>query len=96
MKLQVYTLIIIGAAYALALQPNWKIGQQVNTSSGKVIGGRASTGSEVSGYFGIPYAKPPVGDLRFAPPERFSRNSIIDAKSFVFHPCFAMVLSNEI
>jgi cholinesterase len=88
MKLKVFTHFIIRATSGLALQLKWKIGQQVSTTSGQVIGGRASTGSEVSGYFGIPYAKPPVGDLRFAPPEKFEGNGIINATSFVFHPLF--------
>jgi cholinesterase len=83
MKLKIFTFLLIKGTWAVALQSNWKIGQLVGTSSGNVIGGRASNGSEVSGYFGIPYAKPPVGDLRFAPPEKFEGNGIINATSFV-------------
>ena len=36
------------------------------TTRGPVQG--SSLSSEVSGYFGIPYAAPPVGDLRWKPP----------------------------
>jgi para-nitrobenzyl esterase len=38
----------------------------VNTSNGNVAGSRIENG--VSAFLGIPYAKPPKGDLRFAPP----------------------------
>jgi cholinesterase len=83
MKLKIFTLLLIKGIWAVAFQSNWKIGQSVSTSSGNVIGGRASNGSEVSGYFGIPYAKPPVGDLRFAPPDKFEGYGTINATSFV-------------
>ncbi|PVH90893.1 alpha/beta-hydrolase [Periconia macrospinosa] len=66
----------------ITLLQKWKIGQLVSTSSGTVIGGNASNGSEVSGYFGIPYAKPPIGDLRFAPPQKFEGRGTINATSF--------------
>jgi cholinesterase len=88
MKLKVFTHFVIRATCGLALQSIWKIRQQVSTSSGKVIGGRASTGSEVSGYFGIPFAKPPIGDLRFAPPERIEGNGITNATSFASKTLF--------
>jgi len=83
MKVILFALCVISGTWAADLQSNWKIGQPVSTSSGHVIGGRASIGSEVSGYFGIPYAKPPVGNLRFAPPERFEGKGTINATSFV-------------
>jgi cholinesterase len=83
MKITLLALFVISGTWAADLRSNWKIGQPVSTSSGHVIGGRASVGSEVSGYFGIPYAKPPVGNLRFAPPERFEGKETINATSFV-------------
>ena len=55
----------------------WGIGQTVPTTSG-IVQGHAATwpGNEaVSEYLGIPYAAPPLGDLRFAPPTRFTPNS---------------------
>lgn len=54
----------------------------VNTSSGIVEGRVASDTAGVSEYLGIPYAQPPVGNLRWAPPERFSGSSTINATSF--------------
>jgi cholinesterase len=54
---------------------NWTVGQSVKTSSG-VVSGHASgnLGLGVSEYLGIPFAAPPIGDLRFAPPQAFVSN----------------------
>lgn len=43
----------------------------VNTTSGLIIGHAAPNRSDVSEFLGIRYAEPPVGVLRFAPPERY-------------------------
>ncbi|WQF78714.1 Putative carboxylesterase, type B, carboxylesterase type B, carboxylesterase type B, active [Colletotrichum destructivum] len=56
----------------------------VQTSNGPITGHLASNSSNVLEYLGIPYVKPPVGDLRFAPPERFIGNSSYEASSFGF------------
>ncbi|KAK8780003.1 carboxylesterase 1C-like [Amblyomma americanum] len=42
----------------------------VQTSSGLLVGFRAKAGQhyDVNQYLGVPYAQPPVGPLRFAPP----------------------------
>lgn len=44
----------------------------VSTTSGRIIGHTAPNRSEVTEFLGIPYAEPPIGDLRFAPPKPFS------------------------
>ena len=46
---------------------------EVNTSSGTVVGKLETlpNGKSVYEYLGIPYAKPPVNELRFARPESF-------------------------
>lgn len=44
----------------------------VTTNYGKLIGKRLNvkgTNQAVDGYFGIPFAKPPIGPLRFSPPK---------------------------
>ncbi|KAJ4292363.1 hypothetical protein N0V90_009024 [Kalmusia sp. IMI 367209] len=46
----------------------------IQTSSGPVRGHEAPLASNVTAYLGIPYAKPPVGDLRFAPPQQYRHN----------------------
>ncbi|KAJ0163239.1 Cholinesterase [Colletotrichum tanaceti] len=57
----------------------------VQTSNGPITGHpAASNGSGVLEYLGIPYVRPPVGDLRFAPPERFTGNTSYEASSFGF------------
>ncbi|RHZ49641.1 uncharacterized protein CDV56_102850 [Aspergillus thermomutatus] len=64
------------------------IGGPVNTTSGPVQGQSSSLRPEVSEYLGIPFAQPPVGNLRFAAPLAVTRSSgIINATSYVsyFH-----------
>jgi Carboxylesterase family len=77
------------ARILLERHSSWTIGQTVSTRSGPVRGHAASKASEVSVYLGIPYAQPPIDDLRFAPPQKYSGNTIIDGTNFVsrlYHP----------
>ena len=62
------TVVILGTlgATALASVP------QVAISAGIVEGGRCTGTSDVVYYKSIPYAQPPIGDLRFAPPQPYS------------------------
>ena len=62
---------------------SFRVGQEVHTTSGIVVGQAAPKLTTVSEYLGIPYAKPPVGQLRFAAPERFVGNGKINATSYV-------------
>jgi hypothetical protein len=76
------------SAFALAdtlekRQSDWIVGQTVQTDSGPVSGHPALNASQVSEYLGIPFAVPPVGDLRFAPPQKYSGSSPINGTSFV-------------
>ena len=64
----------------------FKVGQKVGTMSGDVFGKAAPNLTEVSEYLGIPYAKPPVGQLRFAAPERLLAVGKINVTSFVCVP----------
>jgi hypothetical protein len=61
----------------------FSVGQSVQTTSGAVVGHAAQSRSQVSEYLGIPYAKPPTGNLRFAAPQRFQGNGTITAANFV-------------
>ncbi|KAJ6467943.1 carboxylesterase [Mycena vulgaris] len=49
----------------------------VPTSSGEVIGHPASSRPGVMEFLGIPFARAPVGDLRFAPPVGFENKGVI-------------------
>ncbi|KAJ5085969.1 hypothetical protein N7532_010740 [Penicillium argentinense] len=85
MKFHFYTLLTkIPLAHAL-LQPSPEL--RVDTSSGVVHGIYNDTTATVRGFLGIPYAEPPVHDLRFAQPRKRSPlPSPIDASSFS-KPC---------
>jgi carboxylesterase type B len=58
------------------------VGQAVNTTSGTIVGHASKLDPSVSEYLGIPYGAPPVGDLRFMPPQSVakSKQPIIAAK----------------
>jgi len=51
----------------------------ITTESGKVKGNRevGANGCPVDMWWGIPYAEPPVGELRFKKPVPISRYSVI-------------------
>ncbi|KAJ0418575.1 Alpha/Beta hydrolase protein [Aspergillus carlsbadensis] len=53
----------------------------LRTSTGQVRGAYVDSERSVRGFLGIPYAEPPVGDLRWAPPKA-RRASRVDATSF--------------
>lgn len=57
----------------------------VQTSNGFIVGHEAPNTSKVIEYLGIPYAQPPIGDLRFAAPVAYAGNarSTLDASEFV-------------
>jgi cholinesterase len=74
------------AARVPSLLPNrngWTVGQVVHTSSGTVRGCATPDDNEVSMYLGIPYAKPPIGNLRFGRPQKYENDNEIDATKFV-------------
>ena len=62
------------------------VGGTVNTSSGPVSGHAARNRTQVSEYLGIPYAQPPVGELRFAPPLPYASSAPFNASSYVSYP----------
>ncbi|KAK0613552.1 carboxylesterase [Immersiella caudata] len=70
----------------------WKVGQVVETSSGPVQGHPSRNFSHVSEYLGVPYAQPPIGNLRFQPPVKFSGTKAINASSYG-SSCMASTIS---
>ncbi|KAH6871540.1 carboxylesterase [Thelonectria olida] len=80
---------------AVSSRERWTVGQIVQTSSGPVQGHAASNAGEVSEYLGIPYAKPPIGELRFQPPIPFNGTQIVNGASFGFSCMGTRLLATE-
>jgi cholinesterase len=55
----------------------------VVTENGVITGRRSSEGNNVWEFLGIPYAQPPLGDLRFAAPQSYRRRGPFNATQFV-------------
>jgi cholinesterase len=64
----------------------WNVGQTIKTTSGAVTGHAAKEKTQVSEYLGIPFAKPPIGELRWAAPVKFSGSGNINASQYVSTP----------
>ena len=82
------TVSFVYADPALRLVPRCQtpIGAVVNTPNGPIQGAASDLRSEVSAYLGIPFAQPPVGNLRFAPPVAVqAHQGTLNATSFVSH-----------
>ena len=80
--------VFVSAAWAAPTAEEvraWKIGEGVQTTSGLVMGHEAAwpAGSAVSEYLGIPFAQPPVGELRWQKPVAFRGNGTINNAKFV-------------
>ncbi|KAH6639880.1 carboxylesteras-like protein [Boeremia exigua] len=58
--------------------------ETVKTENGPIVGHRSSGAEAVWEYLGIPYAQPPLGDLRFAAPQKYKANGSYVAESFGF------------
>lgn len=74
--------LTISSAQCSVLPRTFDVGQQVNTTSGIIRGHAATDRTEVSEYLGIPFAQPPLGDLRFAAPEPYRSSLPFDASSY--------------
>jgi hypothetical protein len=70
-------LLASGVAAAAIEAPEQFDVKTAHTSSGRIQGHVAAwpENSHVSEYLGIPYAQPPVGPLRWAPPKKLHSNA---------------------
>ena len=57
-------------------------GLVVSTTSGELHGFIDQSTPLVRKFFGIPYAEPPIGDLRFAPPQTKASEGVVNATAF--------------
>jgi hypothetical protein len=78
-------LLATASALSASEQESWTPGQEVDTQTGRIKGHAAAwpPSSGVSEYLGIPYAKVPVGSLRFAPPVLNKSNATFVADKYV-------------
>jgi cholinesterase len=74
-----------GLAIRQGASSNWTVGQTVQTGSGPVSGHAATNQSGVSEYLGIPFAQPPVGDLRWEAPVKYTGSSPLNGSQFVYN-----------
>lgn len=71
-------------AFSLAHAATRPSFRTVETENGRITGHRSAKVNGVWEYLGIPYAQPPLGDLRFAAPQKYnSRNGSYRADNFV-------------
>lgn len=68
--------ILYGLSLATLSVANQDCTDKISTSQGFVQGHNALNKSSVCEYLGIPYAAPPTGDLRFAPPIKPGNTSL--------------------
>lgn len=61
-----------------------------------IISHKATVERDVLAYLGIPYAKPPVGNLRFMPPQRYKGSATINGTTIVYNslPLQMLCLNN--
>src|SRR5690349_21195814 len=88
------TMIIMSLTINALSQDNYGFPVQAKTDKG-VIEGLFDTRSGLAQYFGIPFAKPPVGELRWRAPQAASSwSGVKSTKSFGPRPVQAVVFGD--
>jgi cholinesterase len=82
-------------AATLSLAAPGRTFETVETGNGRIVGHRSAISEEVWEYLGIPYAQSPLGDLRFAAPQKYRGNGSYTASKFV-STCFYRVSTEAI
>jgi cholinesterase len=93
--LPVFALMSIRSALAVSIQnAEVQLGESIETTSGLVSGHDAPwpKNGGVSEYLGIPYAEPPLGQLRFAAPQTYKPKGAISGANFV---CNVLTIYNH-
>jgi cholinesterase len=73
-------------AVAKPQSESWTVGKSIKTTSGIVEGHASQWKPAVSEYLGVPFAEPPVNDLRFAAPKAYKSDKKIVAAKYG-HSC---------
>ena len=81
-------LAVIAFKFEASSQPNNAFAVQVKIDNG-VIEGNYNTHSGIQTYFGVPFAKPPVGNLRWKAPQPLDKWSRREANKKIWSPAHA-------
>jgi cholinesterase len=82
-------------AATLSLAAPGRTFETVETGNGRIVGHRSAISEDVWEYLGIPYAQSPLGDLRFAAPQKYRGNGSYTASKFV-STCFYRVSTEAV
>ena len=90
---RIFAASVIAAFLCLSCTP--EVGLRVDTLYGSVEGFQIEEG--VKAYLGVPYAQPPVGELRWKAPQRLQEwEGVKDCKSFGPDPMQPIIYSDMV
>jgi hypothetical protein len=82
-KMRSITYSLLTATFSAVVFGQWTVGQEVQTSSGPVVGHMSSKYPAVSEYLGIRYGESTAGKNRFMAPKPYIGKEKIVASQFV-------------
>lgn len=71
------------------------VGGPIDTSSGTILGTTADKTNGISAYLGIPFAQPPINNLRWAAPLKYTSKETINATTWPVD-CAATLFSSDL